>query len=440
MTVALRPDQLAIVDGVREHLRAGLRSVLVVAPTGAGKGEIISHFLRAAHGAGARALFAVHLSEIALDVRARIVAAGLPPERVRVLMGSHSQGAEDAPITIASWQTLAARGSALDVSLVLADEAHRTKARTVLEVLDRHRGARILGFTATGQRGDGSGLGEVGFQRIVAGPQIAALVAQGHLCPVRVLAPDAFVPELADEPADAYVREARERPGIVFASSISHSQAIAEGLRARGLRAMHVDSDTPADERAEAVAALDAGRLDVLTNFRLFVEGINVRRVSCVALATSFSHDGPYLQAIGRGRRAVGGKSDCLVLDLRGNIHRRGHPDEARVYSLDGKGCALAAPLTPAVCCAACLGWFAPSRVCPGCGATLPPPKPPKVTKRELREQRLARIVKAGPDWEAWVEIVQEARVRGYSNRAPAMRWHRERGYWPRFTVGMVAS
>ncbi|MEJ7728195.1 MAG: DEAD/DEAH box helicase family protein [Polyangiaceae bacterium] len=422
-------------EETRRHLAAGCTGVLNIAPTGSGKGDMITDWLRRTAGWGRRALFAVHLEEIALDVRDRLAAAGVPS---RVLLGHHDPGAEDSPVTIASWQTLHAREVALPVDLFIQDEAHRAKAATCLAVLARHHVARRLGFTATGQRGDGSGLGDAGYQVIVQGPQVGELVAAGHLAPCRVLAPDAFSEALADDPAEVWVREAAGAPGLVFASSLSHSRAIAEALRARGVRALHVDSDTPSEQRTWAVLALEDGSLDVICNFRLFVEGVNVRRAAVVMLASAFSHDGPYLQSIGRGRRVHASKPLCLVLDLRGNIHRRGHPDLDREYSLTGVACRPVEALTAVVCCKSCLSWQRPFRTCRECGAALPPPKPPRVSKKELREQRLARVPRSGDAWERWVQLVETQRDRGYKPQWAAIQWHQTTGAWPRFTVAMV--
>jgi DNA repair protein RadD len=431
----LRPDQLQMVADTDAALRVGAPGVLCIAPTGSGKGEVIRRWLHLAATHERRAFFVVHLAEIAFDIRSRLHGAGIT---ARVLAGGADEGPADSPVTIGTWQTAVARNLTVDAHLVVIDEAHRARASTYLTVLERHRGARLLGFTATGQRGDGSGLGACGFTHIVAGPQVAALVEAGHLAPARVLAPDEFVEELADEPAAAYLAHGQGRPAIIYGGSIPHSRAIAEALRAAGIRAFHLDSDVPQRQRAAALQAFEAGDIDVLCNFRLFVEGINVRRVSCIVLASAFGHDGPYLQAIGRGRRTWPGKADCLILDLRGNIHRRGHPDAERTYSLDGQGCRLATALTAVTCCRSCLGWYAPARVCPGCGATLPPPKPPRVTKKALREQRLATVPRQGDAWLLWVALVQQGRARGYKPQWPAMQYRSQTGAWPRFTVAMV--
>ena len=431
MTLILRADQRRMFDESRAAFRAGAWGVLNVAPTGAGKGRSITHWLCEIARHGQRAAVAVHLREIALDIAARL-RAELPGITIRILIGAEDEGDADAAITIGTWQTLSARRIALSVGWFLVDEAHRTSCATAQGVLEAAPGARLLGFTATGQRGDGSGLGPAGYQVLVQGPQIAELVDGGHLSPVRVFAPDEFTEGLAQDPVAAIRAHLRAGDSwIVYGSSLAHSHHIAAALQSHGVRAQHVDSDSKPRARAAALSDLESGALDVLTCFRLFVEGINIRRVNGVALASAFSHDGPYLQAIGRGRRALPGKASCTVLDLRGNIHRRGHPDEDRTYHLDGRAVRRAGALTPVMCCRACLGWFSPRPRCPMCGAAAPPPKPPRLTKAELREQRQERTPRTGPAWELWQSLVTEGRARGFKPQWPALRFKAQTGSFP---------
>lgn len=438
MSITLRDYQRRMFDETTAAFRDGARGVLNVAPTGSGKGDMIAHGIAQCVRAEKRVMMAVHLREIALDVRARVLSE-LPGLPIRVDCGGDTEGPTDAGVYIGSWQTLEARELVYDIDYLIADEAHRTKAATCVSVLDRHRRARLLGFTATGQRGDGSGLGEVGYQVLIQGPQIADLVDAGHLCPVHVEAPDEFLEGLAQDPAEAMLeRHAAGDSWIVYGSSIAHSHAVAEDLRRRGLRALHVDSDVSDDFRRTALEQLGSGELDVLTNYRLFVEGVNIPRCNGVVLASAFSHPGPYLQAIGRGRRMAEKKWRCRVLDLRGNMHRHLHPDADRTYHLDGRAIRPKHALSAVVNCKKCLAWFPPRPVCPMCGAKAPPPKPPKLTKRELKEQRQDRVPRVGPKWELWCAIVWEARRKNWKAQAAFVHYARQTKERPRWRMDHV--
>lgn len=390
MTVTLRPDQERSLSELSEHLVAGRRRVLVQAPTGWGKGTVAAEIMRRAEGKGRRVVFISHLADINRDIAARARSYGC--SRVGVLMGGAPEGDPGARIVVATVQTLFARGAsrAPRADLVIWDECHRAAASSYATVAAAYPDAMHVGFTATPMRADGASLGDA-FDAIVPGPHPLELVAAGCLAPVVVRAPSERTDALAQDPVEVWPMGAggRAAPGILFASSLAHSRTCAARLAAVGIRAAHVDADTP--DRGELIGRFNAGELDVLSCFRLFVEGVDLPRSEVVALAAAFGNVGAFLQAIGRGRRVATGKARCTVLDLRGSIHEHGHPDEPRTFHLDGEAIRRAEAMPAVVQCRACHAWSAPSSVCVACGATLPPPPPPRVLARDLIEVRAGR-------------------------------------------------
>jgi DNA repair protein RadD len=94
-----------------------------------------------------------------------------------------------AGVIVAAVQTLDRRGQ-LDlgrIDLVIVDEAHHAVAETWARVLARFEDAHVLGVTATLERLDGKGLGDV-FDVMVEGPDVAWLAERGHLAKARALA------------------------------------------------------------------------------------------------------------------------------------------------------------------------------------------------------------------------------------------------------------
>lgn len=422
----LRADQETWLSGIRQALACGANAVLGQAPTGFGKNTVAAAALATAAKRGHRPAYVCHREEINIDFVSRLRAAGAPA--VRLLMGDRAEGG-DAPdaVTVLSVQTLDRRDLHLpDVGLFWWDECHRAAAPSYRRAMARHPAARHVGATATPARADGRPLST--FDALVPGPQIQELVDAGHLAPIRVLAPDEATDALADDPAAIYPAG---NPGIVFASSLSHSRSIAAALQARDLRAEHVDADTP--NRAELVERFNAGDLDVLTNFRLLTEGVDVPRASVCVIASRMTSAVAFLQSVGRVRRPHGGTA--LLLDLCGSFHLHGHPDAARHYSLDGaEGIAVADPTAPlARCtqCPGCLGWGAPG-ACP-CGHVRPAPPPPRLSKRELKEQWLDRQPRTGQEWELWSQIVQTQRRLGFKPRWAAIQFMNRTGHPPRW-------
>lgn len=417
MSVTLRPDQRAAVEALYAHLRAGTRRVLVQAPTGWGKGTVAAELLRRCEVQGRKALFVSHLADINRDIAARARSYGC--QRVGVMMGSAPEGDADPSIVVATVQTLFARRDARPAAdLVIVDEAHRTSAASYTDVLSAYPNAILVGFSATPERADGATLGDA-FDVLIPGPSPLELVRLGCLAPVRVLAPTDTTQALARDPAEAWPEGS---PGVLFAHSLAHSRECAAKLRERGIRAAHVDADTR--DRERLIRAFNDGSIDVLSCFRLFVEGVDVPRAEIVMLATLFGHAGAFLQAVGRGRRVSPGKQGCTVIDLRGNVHRHGLPDEARTYHLDGEAIRRVEKLPSIVQCRKCHAWGPGGQTCSACGAQLPPPPPPRVLARDLVEVR-ARADSTDDRFARLCRFVADAVAKG---RNPWSAAHRYRG------------
>src|SRR5262252_2428588 len=108
--IILRPDQEAVRAEAFEHLFAG-RNVLVIAPTGFGKGEVIASMLAEDASSGKTVLFLVHLEEIAVDIARRVSGRGA---LVSIISGDAKPNPE-ARVIICTFQTMAARDLKLNV-------------------------------------------------------------------------------------------------------------------------------------------------------------------------------------------------------------------------------------------------------------------------------------------------------------------------------------
>ena len=140
----LRPYQLAAVDDVRKHLRAGVRRVLLVAPTGAGKTVIASHIVEASVALGNRVLFMAHRRELIGQAFRKLLGCtcsagyehdslmrdptcrgdGMPRAQVGVVMASDRRRNPGAVVQVASVDTLRNRAKPA-ADLVIIDEATR---------------------------------------------------------------------------------------------------------------------------------------------------------------------------------------------------------------------------------------------------------------------------------------------------------------------------
>ena len=134
-----------------------------------------------------------------------------------------------------------------------------------------------------------------------------------------------------------YMRICPGVPAVAFCVDISHSKSVAERFCESGVRALHVDGDTPAQKRRAAVAALGSGKLDVITNCKLFGEGVDVPAIGAAILLRPTASLALYLQQVGRALRPAPGKDRAIILDFTGNTTWHGLPDEPREWSLEAK-------------------------------------------------------------------------------------------------------
>ena len=172
---ALLPDRRC--RACPRRFQSRRRRVLLVSPTGSGKTIMFSYILAAAARRGKRVLILAHRAEIIEQIEGALKLAGVA---YGLIAAGHPE--IDAPVQIASVATIARR---LDrwrdrFDFVVVDEAHHAVAGSWAAVLASQPRAHVLGVTATAERLDGRGLGEI-FDDLVVGPSTAELIGAGWL-------------------------------------------------------------------------------------------------------------------------------------------------------------------------------------------------------------------------------------------------------------------
>jgi len=466
MGIRLRPYQIETLERARQAYREGAKRVILQASTGAGKTAMASVVCRNATAKQARVLYVVHREEILQQT-----AKALAPLPVSLLTaGGKVNAIKPGEVLLASAQTLARR-EVPEHDLLIWDESHTYHAAQ--QRVQAAWPTRALLLTATPARTDGKPLADIA-DAIVQGPVMADLIAAGYLVPALVYgapSPDMHeVPirggEYAQGPAeqaarrlvgsvpDAWLRHAKGRRTVLFASGVTHSRECVAALTMAGVRAVHVDGETPAAERAEAFAALRRHDLDVLCNVGVAVEGLDIPEIGAVYWARATASLAVYLQGTGRGMRPSAGKTDLIVIDGGGNAYRHGLPEEPREWTLLGK---VKRPAEAGLrTCAACLAVYAPTLpACPRCGAEPTPEQRRAVqsvggelvrlTAAEVGRRERAASAATGPrpcpswaaaDPELWRRLEVKRQREGYAlgdgSRAhpgwTAVQWGRIRG------------
>lgn len=383
--------QTSTVEELRRRIKARETRILLVAPTGSGKGTLSAHMVAGAQAKGKRVIFLVNRRELVKDMSRRLHKLGV---RHGVIMANHGDRRPWELVHIASIDTLARRDVMPSADLIFVDEAHFAVSPKWKTVLDQYPGVPVIFMTATPIRADGRGLSEIA-QSIYVGPSVAELTRRGFLVPARIFAPLPAQPDLDGvktqkgefnqvqlaEAVDKarligdivghWQRLGQGRPTVCFAVNCKHSNHIVEQFLAAGIRAVHVDANTEDDIRDKTWKQLANGEVQVVSSVGIISYGWDVPPVSCAILARPTKSVALYLQQVGRVLRTHESKTDALVLDHAGACLQHGFPDDVREWTLDGIRRKQRGPQDSAIAvrmCKAC--WCAyPSSAaeCPAC-------------------------------------------------------------------------
>jgi superfamily II DNA or RNA helicase len=406
----LRDYQQRAVAAVRA---AVARRVCLVMPTGAGK-----TITAAACVEGLDALWLVHRRELARQAPGRSV-------------------------TI---QQLVASGERPRCDVLIVDECHHVAAAAPEWHAVVEHYPRILGLTATPQRGDGSPLGDV-FQRLIVGATYSELITAGYLVPAKVYRPAEAIEGggLAQKPAAAWEQFAGQAQGFAYFSRVDFAESFASTMGP--LLCGVISGETPTDERDHLLDRFRRGELRCLSNVYVLTEGIDVPEASVCMIARGCDHASTYLQMVGRVLRPAPGKAHATVIDLAGASHVHGLPTEDREYSLDGR--AIKCKIEALRVCPACgLTQVAGPDHCTGCGFVWPvkAPRPPGIWNVPLSEAvattaKEAGVLRARQRWATMSDDQQRgeyARLRavgesrGYKPGWAKYQFKIRFGRWPR--------
>ena len=407
-SIDLRDYQVRSAEMIDAAIANGSRAPLLVVPTGGGKTTIAAWLMRREVEEQGRSLFLAPRRELIFQASGRLRSAGL--HHGVLLAGEEHREDYTASIQVASIDTIIARvmrrGRGRDelgeFTQIIVDEAHLAVTERRAELLDMWPDARVIGLTATPVRKDGRALGLL-FDALVEPTSVRELTEAGYLVRARYFSlsePDlrrvrttagdynakdleeaVNNQELVGDIVTHWCEHAEGRRTVVFCAGIAHSVAVADQFQQVGVRAEHVDANTPTAERAEIFARFIRGDTTVLTNCFLASYGFDLPELSCVILARPTKSLMLYLQMLGRGLRPADGKTDCLVLDHAGCVHMHGFADDIRPWTLEGKmqlasdsGDDRSRDDEPRMIdCPECAAVFTRSLQCPECGYRLRP-------------------------------------------------------------------
>ena len=333
----LRPYQQQARDRIHAEWDAGHTRTLLVLPTGTGKTIVFASVAADQVRAGDRVLILAHRGELLEQAADKL-------QRSTGLVSAVEKAESTCldswfRVVVGSVQTLQ-RTARLErfpqdyFGTIIIDEAHHAITDGYRRILDYFSGAKVLGVTATPDRGDMRNLGEV-FDSLAFEYKLTDAIKEGYLCKIMAqtiplqlditsvtmsggdyavgdlgTALDPYLEQIAAEMA----RRCKSRKTVVFLPLIKTSQKFRDLLNAKGFRAAEVNGQS--DDRRQVLADFDAGKYNVLCNSMLLTEGWDCPSVDCVVVLRPTKVRSLYSQMVGRGTRLSPGKTDLLLLDF----------------------------------------------------------------------------------------------------------------------------
>ena len=292
---------------------------------------------------GGRVLILAHRGELLEQAKDKLMkATGIEAGIEKADLTSDTD-AETPPymVVVGSVQSMCrparlARFHADDFTLVMIDECHHALADTYRAVIDHFHGAKLLGVTATPDRGDLRSLGSV-FEKIAYEYSIVDAIKDGYLCPIRAQTVplkiditgvakqngdyqasglgDALAPYLRQICREIKER-CHDRKTIVFTPLIATSQKMLSIFMEEGVPwVREINGESP--DRDEILSSFSlAPKGCVLLNSMLLTEGYDEPSVDCIVVLRATKVRALFVQMVGRGTRLAPEKHNLLLLDF----------------------------------------------------------------------------------------------------------------------------
>lgn len=339
----LRPYQQEAREAIFEQWDSGVSKTLLVLPTGCGKTIVFAKVTEDCVRRGDRVLILAHRGELleqAADKIHKSTGLGCAVEKAEEsCIGSWFR------VVVGSVQTLM-REKRLGqfptdyFQTIIIDEAHHCISDSYQKVLNHFNKAKVLGVTATPDRGDMRNLGSY-FESLAYEYTLPKAIKEGYLSPIKALtiplkidmsgvgvqagdfkasdigtALDPYLQGIAAE----MEKYCQDKKTVVFLPLVKTSQKFRDILNDHGFRAAEVNGDS--QDRAEVLEAFDRGDYNVLCNSMLLTEGWDCPSVDCVVVLRPTKVRSLYCQMVGRGTRLSPGKDHLLLLDFLWHTER----------------------------------------------------------------------------------------------------------------------
>lgn len=372
-----------------------------------GKTHVAADIIRSSQEKGKTTIFIAPRRELIYQATEKIEEHGL---RAGMIMAGEPRDF-DATVQVASFDTLWSRHGKKQTmlgmphaDLVIIDEAHLSIAPTRKKMIDHYlsQGAFVIGLTATPARGDGRGLGEI-YDAMIQSRETQWFIDNGHLVDadywspsrpdlealkvragdyvIEGLAAEMDQPQLVGDIVSQWLRIAPGKSTVVFCVNRKHSRHIRDEFLKHGVKAEHLDGETPLDEREAILRRVESGETTVLSNVFVATYGLDIPSLEVAVLARPTKNIALYQQTLGRVMRPSPGKEKAIVIDHAGAVEEHGLFSDPVPWTLNSrvkvqelkKEQAKEKKEPKDITCSKCSTVFRSAKVCPKCGHQMIP-------------------------------------------------------------------
>lgn len=347
----------------------GCKSLVLCAPTGAGKSLVTTALVNLVRLRGGRVII--------YNSRRLLTQQSFDNLNFdNIVLGTRAASMKDyrddgAPVQVAQLQTDIRRvikqesWSLFPADLVIIDEAHMSLSEQPVELMQRYlaRGACVLGLT-------GTPIGMSGVYRDIAvaatnselrecGAHVPAKCFGVHEMDVSQIKKEKngeykegdITKELWSQAIVGYIYEDWKRlnpnglPTLCAAPGIGESIWVAEKFLKNGHKVAHIDcnkvvvngetynNDSKGVVRNQVVEDAKKGMYDIVCHCSVITEGVDWPDLRHLILARPYGSLANFIQQVGRAIRKSPGKDYCTIQDHGGNASRHGSPNANRPWA-----------------------------------------------------------------------------------------------------------
>lgn len=457
--LTLRPHQQEVVDKLSEGFKDH-RCQILYAPTGFGKTEVAMSIMQQV--AKNYKKTAIVLDRVVL-VEQTSLRLGKYKIDHGVIQRNHWRYRPSLPIQVCSAQTLEKRGIIPDIDLLIIDECHITRRRTV-ELIKNNPHIKVIGLTATPFT---DGLGNI-YTNVVGALPTGELIDKGWLAPLKVFiakeidmtgAKTVAGEWSADEVTERGMKitgdivsewvkktyEIYEKPvkTIVFCSGVDHGRDLEKAFKLAGHNFVSIsykENDEFKRETIQEFAKPDS-QIQGLIATDILTRGFDVSDVLIGVSARPFRKSfSSHVQQLGRIMRPHAGKEFAVWLDHAGNYLRfRDAWDQLFDHGVkelkDGTEKARKEPTVKEkkeATCPACKGlWTSLNNICDECGFERKSPSAIINVPGQLTELQVANRKLVIDNQQFYSELISYGKAKQYKDAWAKYKYKEKFGVEP---------